>query len=164
MPAVSPRVLAFVAGGVMTATSAVVATYEGYVPQAYKDVVGVTTACYGHTGSDVKMGQTYTKAECTKFLTEDLYEAAAAVEQCAKRPLTNNQKAATISLAYNIGGNAFCGSTLVKRLNAGEPAAQWCPEFKKWTYANGIQWKGLVKRRQEEFLLCLKPDTTLTVE
>src|SRR6478735_5890032 len=163
MPAVSPRVLAFVAGGVMAATSAVVATYEGYVPQAYKDVVGVTTACYGHTGSDVKMGQTYTKAECTKFLTEDLYEAAAAVEQCAKRPLTNNQKAATISLAYNIGGNAFCGSTLVKRLNAGEPAAQWCPEFKKWTYANGIQWKGLVKRRQEEFLLCLKPDTTLTV-
>lgn len=154
----NPRVLAFVAGGVLTVTGALVANYEGYVPRAYKDVVGITTACYGHTGSDVKMGQTYTKAECVKLLTEDLYEAAAAVEQCAKGPLTNNQKAATISLAYNIGGTAFCRSSLVRLLNAGEPATKWCPEFNKWTYANGIRWNGLVKRRHDEYVLCLTPD------
>jgi len=148
----------FVAGGVMAATSVLVSNYEGYVPRAYKDVVGITTACYGHTGPDVKMGHTYTKAECVKLLTEDLYEAAAAVEQCAKAPLTNNQKAATISLAYNIGGNAFCRSTLVKLVNAGEAADKWCPEFNKWTYANGIRWSGLVKRRHEEYVLCLTPD------
>lgn len=160
MAAVNSRVLAFVAGGVMAATSAVVATYEGYVPRAYKDVVGITTACYGHTGPDVQMGRTYTQAECTALLVEDLYEAAAAVEQCTRKPLTNNQKAAAISLAYNIGGNAFCGSTLVRKLNAGEPADKWCPEFKKWVYANGIRWNGLVKRREQEYLLCLKPDNT----
>lgn len=154
----SPRVLAFVAGGVLSATTAVVATYEGYVPRAYKDVVGVTTACYGHTGRDVKAGTEYTHEQCVALLTEDIYEAAAAVEQCAQKPLTNNQKAATISLAFNIGGNAFCGSTLVKKINAGYPKEQFCPEFKKWVYANGIRWNGLVKRRDEEFKLCMTPD------
>lgn len=160
MAKISPRVLTFVAGGVLAATSAVVANYEGFVPQAYKDVVGVTTACYGHTGQDIEHGKTYTKAECLKWLTEDLYEAATAVERCTRgAALTNNQKAASISLAYNIGNTAFCNSTLSRKIREGKPKEEFCPEFKKWVYANGIKWSGLVKRRNSEYMICMKPDS-----
>ena len=32
-----------------------------YIP--YKDIVGVWTVCHGHTGKDIMLGKTYTKAE-----------------------------------------------------------------------------------------------------
>ena len=67
------------------------------------------------------------------------------------------------SLAYNIGTGAFCGSTLVKKSNAGDYAGA-CEEFLRWRYYQGHdcslpQWKslcgGIWSRRQWEYRLCL---------
>lgn len=154
----NPRVLAFVAGGVMAASAFVVTKYEGYVPHVYADPIGVSTVCYGHTGKDIDKDKTYTKAECLKLLTKDLYEAAAGVEQCVRAPLTNNQKVALIDMVVNVGPTAFCRSTMLKKINEGQPKESWCPEFKRWVYAAGIKFPGLVRRRQEEFDLCMRPD------
>jgi lysozyme len=43
-----------------------------------------------------------------------------AVKQCVTVPLAQYEYDAYISLAYNIGPTAFCGSTLVRLLNAGD--------------------------------------------
>ena len=127
--------------------------FEGYIPMTYRDAVGINTACFGHTGPDVTPGKTYTKEECDRLLHGDLLEAYTAVQQCVRVPLKPTQSASFVSLAFNIGGNAFCGSTLVKRVNAGElPAA--CAEISRWHYARGISLRGLVKRRAAERQLC----------
>ncbi|MCH5496505.1 glycoside hydrolase family protein, partial [Salmonella enterica subsp. diarizonae serovar 16:z10:e,n,x,z15] len=48
---------------------------------------------------------------------------------------------------------AFAKSTLLKKLNAGDQAGA-CNELKRWTYAGGKQWKGLVTRREIEREVC----------
>lgn len=45
---------------------------EGVRYQPYRDVVGVWTVCWGHTGKDIILGKTYTKAECRALLDKDL--------------------------------------------------------------------------------------------
>ena len=58
------------------------------------------------------------------------------------------------ALAYNIGPGAFCGSTLVKRLNAEDyPGA--CREILRWNRAGGRVVQGLVNRREAEYRQCI---------
>ncbi|MEQ1307615.1 lysozyme, partial [Acinetobacter bereziniae] len=68
---------------------------------------------------------------------------------------SQNQFDALVSLAYNIGINAFQNSTLLKRLNALEylGAAQ---QFDVWIKAGGKTVQGLVNRRAVEKALFLK--------
>jgi lysozyme len=60
-----------------------------------------------------------------------------------------------VSFAYNVGGGNYCGSTLVRKLNAGDTAGA-CNELTRWTRAKGIVLPGLVKRREAERQLCLQ--------
>jgi lysozyme len=80
-------------------------------------------------------------------------EFGAAVDRCVRAPMSPSRKAGLTSLTYNVGTDAFCSSTLVRRLNAGDPAA--CDELLRWTKAKGITLPGLVKRREQERALCL---------
>nr|MBJ6969775.1 glycoside hydrolase family protein [Vibrio cholerae] len=48
---------------------------------------------------------------------------------------------------------AFSRSTLLKKLNAGE-MTQACDELKRWVYAGGKKWKGLMNRREIEEEVC----------
>ena len=67
--------------------------------------------------------------------------------------MTDGQKAAFLSFAFNVGAQKFCGSTLVKKANQGDmPGA--CAELSRWTYAGGRELPGLVKRRAAERALC----------
>jgi lysozyme len=70
-------------------------------------------------------------------------------------PLSQNQFDALVSLAYNIGTNAFKTSTLVKYLNALDFKAA-ADEFLKWNRGGGKVMKGLVRRRETERALFLK--------
>lgn len=129
-----------------------VAFYEGKVNHTYVDPVGVLTSCYGHTGPGLRKGQAFSDEQCLAQLQADLVKHAAALE-CVKRPLTDGQKAAFLSFAFNVGNSAFCGSTLVRKVNAGDmPGA--CAELSRWTYAGGKQLPGLVNRRAAERKLC----------
>ena len=130
----------------------VVTYYEGKVNRTYVDPVGVLTSCYGHTGPELKPGQTFTDEQCLAQLEADLTKHAIALD-CVRVPLTDGQKAAFLSFAFNVGNGAFCSSTLVRRANTGDmPGA--CAELSKWVYAGGKQLPGLVKRRAAERAMC----------
>ncbi|HII0574674.1 TPA: lysozyme [Salmonella enterica subsp. diarizonae serovar 48:i:z] len=126
---------------------------EGVRYQPYQDVVGVWTVCYGHAGKDIILGKAYTKAECQALLDKDLALVAARIDPLIKVGIPESERAAFYSFAYNVGTDAFAKSTLLKKLNAGDQAGA-CNELKRWTYAGGKQWKGLVTRREIEREVC----------
>ncbi|KYC08761.1 lysozyme [Salmonella enterica subsp. enterica] len=122
---------------------------EGRRHEPYRDVAGVLTVCDGHTGKDIVPGKHYTDAECDALLNKDLALVAARIDPLIKASIPNSERAALYSFAYNVGTGAFARSTLLKKLNAGDLAGA-CNELKRWTYAGGKQWKGLVTRREIE--------------
>ncbi|HIB1507745.1 TPA: lysozyme [Salmonella enterica subsp. enterica serovar Muenchen] len=126
---------------------------EGVRYRPYQDVVGVWTVCFGHTGKDITPGRRYTDAECDALLNQDLARVKAQVDPLIKVSIPESERAAFYSFAYNVGTGAFAKSTLLKKLNAGDNAGA-CNELKRWTYAGGKQWKGLVTRREIEREVC----------
>ncbi|MGU6722763.1 lysozyme [Salmonella enterica subsp. enterica serovar Pomona] len=127
---------------------------EGRRYEPYHDVAGVLTVCDGHTGKDIIPGKRYTDAECDALLNKDLALVAARIDPLIKASIPNSERAALYSFAYNVGAGAFARSTLLKKLNAGDQAGA-CDELKRWTYAGGKQWKGLVTRREIEHEVCI---------
>ena len=137
------KLAAQIGAGAAALAAAVVMQHEGLRLHTYRDPVGVLTACWGHTGVDVQPGQTYTRAQCRALLEADLARHAEALA-CIRQPLTDGQKAAFVSFAYNVGPRAFCESTL--------PGA--CAELSRWVYAKGQRLPGLVARRAAERAMC----------
>lgn len=127
--------------------------FEGTVFKTYPDPIGILTSCNGHTGSELKLGQTFTPAQCETVLYKDLLSHADDID-CVKAPITDGQKAAYISFSYNVGKVKFCKSTMVKKANAGDKVGS-CNEFPRWTLAGGRELQGLVKRREAEKKVCL---------
>ena len=69
-------------------------------------------------------------------------------------PLHQHEYDAFLSLAYNIGPGAFCGSTLVRLLNAGQ-YREACDQILRWDRFQGAPLRGLTLRRQAEHRQCL---------
>lgn len=129
-----------------------VALREGVVITRYADPVGIPTACVGETDPEVVgFKQVFTRDECVSVMGASLYAHAMKLEPCVKRDITRQQAAALLSWSYNVGVTNACGSTLMKKLNAGEP---WCAELSKWVYAKNIKLPGLVSRRAAERHMC----------
>lgn len=139
--------------GALSIATAVVSYYEGYRPSAYRDPVGIPTICYGHTAG-VELGQTHSQAECKALLAGDLGIAFAAVDRRVDVALPPKRRAALASFVYNVGETQFAGSTLLRKLNAGDIRGA-CNELSRWVYAIGRKLAGLVKRRATERELCL---------
>ena len=146
------RLVANIGAGAVALVLPVVMLYEGTVLRSYRDPVGIVTACVGHTGPELRMGQSYTKEQCETMLYGDLLKHADALN-CIKTPLTDNQKAAFLSFAFNVGNKAFCDSTLARKANAGNMSGA-CAELSRWTRAGGRELPGLAKRRAAERELC----------
>lgn len=146
------RLVAKIGAGAAAAAVSIVAYYEGTVHKTYRDPIGIITACTGHTGPELKMGQTFTKQQCEDMLYADLDKHSKALD-CIKRPMSDGQKAAFLSFAFNVGNGAFCGSTLARKANAGDMLGA-CAELSRWTMAGGKRLPGLVKRRAAERKLC----------
>ena len=128
--------------------------HEGYRDTAYIPVAGdVPTIGFGTT-QGVKPGDRITPTVALQRALNDSERFQGALKQCVKVPLTQNEYDAYVSLSYNIGPTAFCGSTLVKKLNAGDYAGA-CNEILKWDKFKGKPLAGLTKRRQEEHIKCL---------
>lgn len=145
-------IAASVAGSVSIA-GVLIQSQEGIKYTTYLDPVGIPTVCAGVTGPDVKMGKTYTKQECDALLYKHMQPSIKAVDESVKVKLNDYQKAALYSFTYNAGVGAFKSSTMLKKLNAGNTKGA-CDELRRWTYAGGKQWKGLVTRREIERELC----------
>lgn len=129
--------------------------WEGYVPWVHRDPIGRLAVCYGHDDQSLTPGKRYSAQQCQDMLAEDLIKHAQALD-CIKAPLTDGQKAAFVSFAYNVGERQFCASTLARKANAGDLAGA-CAELSRWTFAGGKQLPGLVKRRAAERALCERP-------
>lgn len=123
--------------------------YESLRLTAYRDLKGILTIGYGHTGPDVFDGQIIDQPSAELLLKHDLSTAESAVINCVRSELTDNQFSACVSLVYNIGATAFAKSTLVKLLNQKDytGAAQ---QFLVWDKANGQVIGGLLARRRAE--------------
>lgn len=126
---------------------------EGVKYTSYLDPVGIPTVCAGVTGTDVAIGKTYTRTECDKLLYKHMLPAVKAVDSSVKVILNDYQKASLYSFTYNVGVSAFKSSTLLKKLNQGDMHGA-CDQLRRWTYAGGKQWKGLITRREVERQLC----------
>lgn len=126
-------------------------SYEKCKLIAYKDVGGVWTIGWGSTGPDVVEGLTWTQAQADERFASDMNSFCSKVEALlhARFNVGDNEFAALVSFAYNVGAHALATSHLLGLVNMGEfyAAAQ---EFVKWDHVNGVVVPGLVRRREAE--------------
>ena len=136
-------------------------SFEGLRLKAYKCSAGVDTIGYGHTSAagepKVTPRMTITAAEAEKILARDLGKYEQAVDKAVTVKPTPNQFAAMVSLCYNIGPGNFAGSSVVRRLNAGDVKGA-AEAFLMWNKVHGRALAGLTRRREAERKLFLTPE------
>lgn len=127
----------------------IIKEYEGFSAKVYNDTAGKPTIGYGHL---IKAGESFpngiTKTQAEVLLSEDMKIAINAVDRLVTVSLNANQKAALVSLVFNIGSQNFTTSTLRRKLNSGDKTAYL--EFDRWVYSGGKATQGLVNRRAKE--------------
>lgn len=134
-----------------------IAGWEGKSNDPYKDIVGVTTVCYGETRVPMRR---YTDEECKAMLKEAVKGFMEPVldltPTLADRPY---ELAAATSLAYNIGLQNYKISTVRKKFLSMDFKGA-CNGFGAWNKARRggrlVVVKGLDNRRKDETKLCLK--------
>lgn len=127
--------------------------FEGLRLDAYLCPAGRWTIGYGHTG-DVKKGDEITEHQADAILELDLEHFEKHVSALAP-DANENEFAALVSFAFNLGVAALARSSLLKKHLAGDKQGA-AAEFMKWKYAAGKVLPGLVKRRAAERELFLK--------
>ena len=103
---------------------------EGKRNDAYRDSVGVWTIGVGHTGPEVHAGLHWTDEQVEEALAKDVQRFEDAVEFCVTADIPQHAKDALVSFSFNVGEQALKTSTLVRRINAGDPEAS--NEFDRW--------------------------------
>lgn len=147
--------LAAGAAGLAALAVATVGNFEGLRLKAYIPIPGdVPTVCYGETRG-IRMGMSFTKAQCDAMLLKGLDEFADRMEACVKRPMGDDVYVAFLSLSYNIGSGGFCKSSVVRLYNEGDRRGA-CRAIMMWNRAGGREVPGLTRRRALERDLCLK--------
>lgn len=131
-----------------------IAAHEGFKPNAYIPVPGdVPTIGFGTT-ENVKMGDKVTVERGLVLLLEDANEFEQTVKRCAPVPMYQHEFDAFVSLTYNIGGGAFCGSTMARMLKDGDYEGA-CKQILRWDKFKGKPLRGLTIRRQREYQKCI---------
>lgn len=136
--------------------------FEGLELEAYRDIAGVWTIGYGHTGDRAVEGAHITQADAEMLLRSDLTPREQVVSHFVKAELNQHMFDALVSLVYNIGRGNFLASTCLERLNRNPPdyigAADALTWFNKAT-VNGVlrEVQGLTRRRAEEKARFLTP-------
>lgn len=129
--------------------------FEGCKLESYQDGGGVWTIGYGHTPA--KAGQTITTGQAEALLQADVSICSRLVKDVLKVSVSQPEFDALVVLSFNIGAAQLIGSTLLKRLNAGDHLGA-AREFDKWCFDNGKPVKGLLIRRLREALLFMDAD------
>lgn len=142
--------------------------FEGFSPTPYRCPAGSWTIGFGHASGVNEHSSPITAAEAEELLRRDLAVVEGQMQRYVRVPLNNNQWGALASFAFNVGmGKAGYksgwvwlrngkNSTLLSLLNDGQYAAA-AQQFGKWTYARGKTLPGLVRRREAERQLFMKP-------
>lgn len=139
----------------LSATALVaLALSEGYTSRAVQPLPGDKPTIGFGTTDGVRMGDTITPPVALARKLRDVQAFEGAIKQCVRVPLSQGEYDAYVSLAYNIGSRAFCGSTLVRELNAGNYDAA-CKQILRWDRFKGQQIRGLTLRREREYQTCI---------
>lgn len=129
---------------------ALIKKYEGYSNSAYKCPAGKWTISYGLTGQDIRQGTIWTDEQCQRRFDARLAQFEADVERLLLGArVSDGCFSALVSLAWNIGIDAFAKSTCLRKLRAGDHTGAWS-ELPRWVHSNGVLLPGLVKRRAAE--------------
>lgn len=126
--------------------------WEGCSLRSYPDpATGAApwTIGYGATGPGITQGTVWTQDQADRDLQTRLEAIQERIENESSYAMNDKQLGACISLAYNIGINAFLGSTLFAEWNANNPEAA-SAQFMVWNKAAGKVMQGLVNRRADE--------------
>ena len=134
-----------------------IAKFEGFRGKMYNDAAGHCTIGFGHlvhlgptTGREApEFCKGITRERGLALLQQDAGKACSAIKSNVKVPLNQHQFDALTSFVFNVGGEAFRQSTLLKKLNAGEYAAV-PSELNRWNKAGGRPLEGLTRRRKAE--------------
>ena len=142
---------------------------EGVVLTMYRDSAGLPTIGCGHllTKDELRSGKIaglgewtdgLAAAQADELLQRDLAVAEVAVDR-VRVPLTIHQRDALVSFVFNVGvgtpgtatmpGTGFLGSTLLKKLNAGDYAGVPA-QLRRWIHSAGRRDPILVTRRESE--------------
>jgi lysozyme len=142
-------------GVVAALTISSVTMLEGRRNDPYLDIVKVATVCDGETHVEMRH---YSDAECDAMTKKELVKYGDGILACITVPVSVNQHAAFTLFAWNVGVPAFCKSTLVRKLNAGDYIGA-CNGLMAWIYAGGKPVKGLENRRRIERDICVRGST-----
>jgi lysozyme len=133
--------------------------FEGCLLYGYKDVVGVPTIGYGHTGG-VVVGHRITQVEADTLLRHDLDRFEESVDKLVTVNINQHQFDALVAFSFNVGSGALKTSTLLKKVNAKDFTGA-AKEFAKWNKGTidgeKVVLNGLTRRRKAEAELFLKP-------
>jgi lysozyme len=131
------------------AAAALIKEFEGCCLTAYRCPAGKLSIGYGCTRG-VREGMTITREQAHEMLLVEIHRVEGLLSQLITAPVTENEFAAMISFAYNIGVTAFRKSTLLKLLNSGTVKSVIADEFLRWCHIRGVMSPGLKRRRQGE--------------
>lgn len=139
-----------------------VKSFEGLFLKPYLDPIQIPTIGYGtivyENGVKVSMKDpAITEERAIELLQYELDEKAHNVERMVKVELNDNEFAALVSFAYNVGWQSLEKSTLLKLLNSGADRSAVADQFLRWNKAGGKELAGLTRRRQAERSLFLQP-------
>ena len=130
-------------------------SFEGLRLKAYQCAAGKWTIGWGHTGEAVRKGTVWTRqqADVAFDLDTDRFESCVS-SHVGFAAQYQHMFDALVSLAFNIGEQAFEDSTLLALLRAGKhrDAAE---QFTRWNKAKGKFNPGLLTRRTREMRIFL---------
>lgn len=134
---------------------ALLKSFESCRLQAYPDpATGAEpfTVGFGATGEGIDSNTVWAQEQADADLSQRLVTICDKVTNIVVASLSSNQLSALIDFAYNLGLGALEGSTLLRKVNAGDfPGAT--DQFALWTHAAGKTLPGLVTRRRAEACL-----------
>jgi lysozyme len=140
---------------------------EAWVLKGYPDPVHgnkVPTACGGVT-EGVVIGRVYTEQECLQMQAAAMVKHATPVLPCLRDDFPADGAPylkVMLDTAYNIGTGAFRGSSMCRKMQAGDYAGA-CASILKWDRAGGKDCNiranncyGVVVRRREAYAQCMR--------
>ena len=128
--------------------------FEGCKLKAYKCPANVWTIGFGNTfyedGTKVKEGDVITQERADELFDVIISDFVRMTDALVKSDVTENNFSALVSFTFNVGTGNLRKSTLLRKVNANPKDPSIPAEFRKWTKANNVVFKGLVRRREAE--------------
>jgi len=132
-----------------------IAVHEGYRGEAYIPVAGDRRTIGFGDATDVQPGDRTDPVRALIRLGDHVARSERALRACiGDVPMYQHEWDAIVSWSYNVGTGAACGSTLVRKLKAGDYAGA-CAELLRWDKFQGRTLPGLTARRQAEYRQCI---------